>query len=50
MIAKVWIKLILKKLNLSVWIKLCNDAEENYDKEDEQMLIKLVKIRKSLWT
>jgi hypothetical protein len=30
--------------------KACNDAEKKYEKEDEQMLIKLVKIRKSLWT
>jgi hypothetical protein len=30
--------------------KACDDAEKKYDKEDEQMLIKLVKIRKSLWT
>jgi hypothetical protein len=30
--------------------KACEAAEEKYEKEDEQMLIKLVKIRKSLWT
>ena len=30
--------------------KACNDAEKKYEKEDEQMLIKLVKVRKSLWT
>jgi hypothetical protein len=30
--------------------KACDDAEVKYAKEDEQMLIKLVKIRKSLWT
>jgi hypothetical protein len=30
--------------------KACDDAEKKYEKEDEQMLIKLVKIRKSLWT
>jgi hypothetical protein len=30
--------------------KACDDVEIKYEKEDEQMLIKLVKIRKSLWT
>jgi len=30
--------------------KAYEDAEAKYNKEDEQMLIKLVKIRKSLWT
>jgi len=30
--------------------KAYEDAEKKYNKEDEQMLIKLVKIRKSLWT
>jgi hypothetical protein len=30
--------------------KAYEDAEKKYEKEDEQMLIKLVKIRKSLWT
>ena len=28
----------------------CTEIEEAYDKEDEEMLIRLIKIRKSLWT
>jgi hypothetical protein len=28
----------------------CHKIEEAYDKEDEEMLIRLIKIRKSLWT
>lgn len=31
-------------------LKLCNQLEENYAKEDEEMLIRLVKIRQHLWT
>lgn len=30
--------------------KAMYDAEEQYDKEDEEMLIRLVKIRKGMWT
>lgn len=28
----------------------CREIEEAYDKEDEEMLIRLIKVRKSLWT
>jgi len=30
--------------------KLLQKVEKQYEKEDEQMLIRLIKIRKSLWT
>lgn len=30
--------------------KRLSDLEESYEKEDERMLVKLIKIRKSLWT
>lgn len=29
---------------------MMNDIEDEYDREDEEMLIRLIKIRKSLWT
>ena len=31
-------------------LKLCRKIEEQYEKEDEQMMIRLIKIRNSLWT
>ena len=31
-------------------LKLCTEIEEAYDKEDEEMMIRLIKIRDSLWT
>jgi hypothetical protein len=31
-------------------LKLCRKIEEQYEKEDEAMLIRLIKIRNSLWT
>ena len=31
-------------------LDLCTKIEYNYDKEDEEMLIRLIKIRKGLWT
>jgi len=31
-------------------LKLCRKIEEQYEKEDETMLIRLIKIRNSLWT
>ena len=30
--------------------KVMHEAEEAYDKEDEEMLIRLIKVRKNLWT
>lgn len=30
--------------------KTCHEIEEAYEKEDEEMLIRLIKIRRSLWT
>lgn len=30
--------------------KSCDEIEEAYEKEDEEMMIRLIKIRKSLWT
>ena len=31
-------------------LKLCTEIEEAYDKEDEEMMIRLIKARDSLWT
>ena len=31
-------------------LELCNKIEQQYDDEDTEMLIRLVKVRKSLWT
>jgi hypothetical protein len=31
-------------------LDLCHKIEEDYHSEDEQMLIRLIKIRRSLWT
>lgn len=31
-------------------LNLCNKLEVKYDKEDEKMMIRLIKVRKSLWT
>jgi hypothetical protein len=31
-------------------LKLCHKIEQQYEKEDEQMLIRLIKVRNSLWT
>lgn len=31
-------------------LNTCSDIEERYHKEDEEMLIRLIKIRRSLWT
>ena len=32
------------------WIKLSNETDERYRREDDEMLIRLVKVRHSLWT
>lgn len=39
-----------EKRETSKALKLSQKIEEQYDKEDEEMLIRLIKIRKSLWT
>lgn len=39
-----------EKRETSKALKLSQKIEEQYDKEDEAMLIRLIKIRKSLWT
>jgi hypothetical protein len=31
-------------------LKLCHEIEEQYETEDEEMLIRLIKVRRSLWT
>jgi hypothetical protein len=31
-------------------LDLCHEIEEKYDREDEEMMIRLIKIRKGLWT
>jgi hypothetical protein len=31
-------------------LDICNKMEEQYDKEDEEMMIRLIRIRRSLWT
>ena len=31
-------------------LKLCHKIEQQYEKEDEQMMIRLIKVRNGLWT
>ena len=31
-------------------LKDCNEIEEEYEREDEQMMIRMIKVRRSLWT
>lgn len=39
-----------EKLEVTRMLELHNKIEEEYDQEDQDMLIKLIKIRRSLWT
>jgi hypothetical protein len=40
---------IMKK-NIQKALKICRKIEEDYDKEDTAMLIRLIKVRQNLWT
>lgn len=39
-----------EKLETRSSLDICNKLEEQYDKEDEDMMIRLIKIRRGLWT